>query len=398
MIINAIKWPVRVARYKLGVFLSNCRIVYRFNGKSNRMDALDSFSFIKLSDSVLEFVSELNVDGGYRYKYSASCNEPTLYASVYACMTLSLLGKFDNLPVEDRSKWGALFDGYQSYSDGLFYDPSVDSELYRSADWWGARHLALHMVSAYTALNRRPKHPFYFLEEYYCPTRIEKWLSDFDWSKSFTFADDIDNKIMNIGCLLQYQRDVWGDSQAGAAVAYLQKYLMDRINPETGMWGSFDVHNPEQRSRMVQFAYHLFPIFFYDNIQIQHTEKIIRNVLLTQNKFGGFGVRLNSSACEDMDSIDLLIRLAPLLPHHKEEIDAALSKAFNWVLCNQVNDGGFVFRLHERFIFGHAQTSSRSNEGAMLPTWFRILSLAYLEKYFGTSSHMSINRCPGYEF
>lgn len=113
---------------------------------------------------------------------------------------------------------------------------------------------------------------------------------------------------------------------------------------------SYDISDLEQRSRMVQFAYHLFPLFFYDQISIQYPDKIIDLVLSTQNKFGGFGVKLNSSACEDIDSIDLLCRLAHLVPSRKQEIDSSLKLAFRWVLCNQVADGGFVFRLHEPFV------------------------------------------------
>jgi len=149
---------------------------------------------------------------------------------------------------------------------------------------------------------------------------------------------------------------------------------------------------------MVQFAYHLFALFFYDHVQLPYPEKVVRHVLATQNEFGGFGVKLNSSACEDIDSIDIMIRLLPFVPKLKDDIDSALKKALIWVLCNQVADGGFVFRLNEPFVFGHAETSSKMNQGAMLPTWFRTLSLAYLMNYFELLNKFRITRCPGYEF
>ncbi|OHX37136.1 hypothetical protein BJL95_20910 [Methylomonas sp. LWB] len=254
------------------------------------------------------------------------------------------------------------------------------------------------MISAYTNLGGKPKYPFYFLEDYYDADRIKQWLDSHEWSKSCTHADDIDNKIMNIGCLLQYQRDAWNDDRARAAVNYLQSYLLSRINKQTGMWGHFDTNNPDQLSRVVQFAYHLFPLFFYDGIQIQHHALVVEHVLATQNKLGGFGVQINSSACEDMDSIDILIRFSPFTKNHKKEIDIRLYKSLNWILCNQVDDGGFVFRLYERFTYGHSQMSSKPNEGSMLSTWFRVLSIAYLDKHFETPHNFVINRCPGYEF
>jgi hypothetical protein len=112
----------------------------------------------------------------------------------------------------------------------------------------------------------------------------------------------------------------------------------------------------------------------------------VQIVLATQNRLGGFGVKLNSSACEDIDSIDILIRLSPLVPDRKVEIDAAMRKALHWVLCNQVGDGGFVFRLGEPLVYGHLETSSNKNQGAMFPPWFRTLSLAYLARHFSVVS------------
>ena len=351
------------------------------------------------TQKIIEFLKQQKVSGkDFEYCYSVKTKQPTLYASAYACMTLSLLGQLDSLRTEQKLGWIEYFNGFQSQADGLFYDPVVDSELFRKADWWGARHLALHMISAYTDLGSRPRHPFRFLTEYYNQTRLKNWLDQVDWSGAISHEYDIDNQIMNIGCLLQYQRDAWRDEQAGETVKYIQKYLLEKINPETGMWGRFNIQNPDQRSRMVQFAYHLFPLFFYDNFKIKNPDKIVQIVLATQNELGGFGVKLNSSACEDIDSIDILIRLSPMTPDRKEEIDDALNKALLWVLCNQLEDGGFVFRLNEPFEYCHPETSSITNQGSMLPIWFRTLSLVYLLNYLDIANAFEITRCPGYEF
>jgi len=255
------------------------------------------------------------------------------------------------------------------------------------------------MITAYTALDARPRYPFKFLEHYYSRDRLSKWINDIEWSSNSVGSLDPDNKIMNIGCLLQYQRDTWNDREAGAAVQHLKDSLRKKLNKETGMWGGFDISNPHERSRMVQFAYHLFPIFFYDKEFDFDAEKIVGITLSTQNRFGGFGVQPNSSACEDIDSIDLLIRLYPFISGQLQAaINDSLAKAFNWALLNQVDDGGFVFRLNEAFRYGSDNTSSLPNEGAMLPTWFRTLSLAYMARFLGLANNFVITRCPGYEF
>lgn len=64
--------------------------------------------------------------------------------------------------------------------------------------------------------------------------------------------------------------------------------------------------------------------------------------------------------------------------------------------------GGFVFIKDNPFFYGHRQLSSPENAGAMFPTWFRTLSLAYIGKVLKKSELYSYPwhfiRCPGYQF
>jgi hypothetical protein len=368
-------------------------------------DGLDGFGFDKFKTQVLGFVDALRTDdSGVRFRYSASCRQPSLYASAYACMTYGLLGEARQMGAARRAAWVDYFDSFQSADDGLFYDPAVDNPTYRDADWWGARHLAVHMISAYTYLGAAPRYPFRFLRSHCDSSQIRQLLGAVDWTGEHATLGDIDNRIMNIGCLLQYQRDQWEDRDAAHAVEFLKQALMEALNPRTGMWCSLDSRDPEQRSRVVQFAYHLYPLFFYDRLYAFDHATVTDRVLQTQNRLGGFGVKLNSSACEDIDSIDILVRLHPYVdPARQARITAALSRAFWWVRANQMDDGGFVFRLGEPFVYGSPETSSQANQGALFPTWFRTLSLAYMvdtlrPDLLPAGQGFEIASCPGYTF
>jgi hypothetical protein len=68
---------------------------------------------------------------------------------------------------------------------------------------------------------------------------------------------------------------------------------------------------------------------------------------------GGFGVPLNSSACEDIDSIDPLVRLSFMADYHKEDIRNAMERTMVWVLANSNDDGGWVFCRGVPFQYGH---------------------------------------------
>jgi prenyltransferase beta subunit len=357
------------------------------------------FDFDVLKRQTLEYLKIVQVsEKHYLYRYSTRCSSPTLYASAYACMTLSLYGELNNFNEQQKLDWCSYFDSFQE-ENGLFYDSAVRNEIYDEADWWGARHITTHMISAYTDLGAKPKHPIRAIGRFCGGGDITRWLSAVDWTSPDLGRGDIDNKIMNIGCLLQYQRDAWDDTKAATAIFEMKKFLKTKINPGTGMWGDFNTADPGQRSRMVQFAYHLLLLYFYDGDYDFDINSIVSHVLKTQNKFGGYGVRLNSSACEDIDSIDILIKLYKFCDKKtKSQINQSIMLSLKWVLINQVSDGGFVFRLNEPFVYGSNETSSFANQGAMMPTWFRSLSIAYIAKHLKLSNRYIVTNAPGYEF
>ncbi len=373
MIKQTIKKPLRHIKNKAHELYNSIGIKRRI--KEKRTVEISKFDYEMFRSRVLRYIKLMQTDdSGIYYKYSGNCTKPTLYASIYACMTQGMLGALAEYSDELRRKWVNYFDSFQDAETGLFYDPVVANDIFLDTDWWGARHLALHIIIAYADLGAKPTYPFRFLKRYYDTDYLIDWLRGVSWNDASIGLGDIDNKIMNIGCLLQYQRDYWEDAEAGAAVDFLKSYLKKMVNPYTQLWGPRDLSDKELRSRIVQFGYHLLPMYFYDRDFCFAPDKIVETVLNTQNAYGGFGVRYNSSACEDIDSIELLIRLRTRVDNVLScQIDQALNKAFTWVLLNQMDDGGFVFRLNESFKYGHKQMSSTSNQGAMFPTWFRCL-------------------------
>lgn len=359
-----------------------------------------NFQFDSFTLKLKSFVSKMMIDNNnYLFKYSNSGEIPNIYASTYACMVYDICGNIDSYSTEAKLQWVQYFNKFQSEEDGLWYDQSIINEDFGTIDWWGARHLAVHIISAYSALGARPKHPLKYLNDYYKHGYITKWLDETNWHTAFSHNNDIDNKIMNIGSMLLYERDILNNNQATKPVEELFDYLEKRINPQTGMWGYYKSMNTIDNSRMVQFAYHLYILFFHDNRPIKYIEKAIDFTLMTQNELGGYSPRCNSSACEDIDSIYLLIRFSKLSNYRRNEIERSLKKAFFWILSNQNEDGGFVFRRNEGLFYGHENMSSKENESALFPTWFRALAISYILEYFGlieSISNSHKDKIPGY--
>lgn len=329
----------------------------------------------------------------FEYRYAARVASPTLYGSAYACLIMSLLDDIGRSSAAEREAWAQHLDSFQSEEDGLFRDPLLRNHIFETSDSWGARHLVVHLVTAYAALGARPRYRFAFLDEYRRGGRNDDPAR---WTGDLSHRGDIDNRIMNVVCALQYERDFRGDDAAGAAVQTIRDYLHSRRNEATAMWGP-SPSDARSRSRAVQFAYHLYLPDMYDGVAIEGADRIIDECLSTQNMLGGFGAQPNASACEDIDALDLLIRLSAQTTHRADEVERAIRRALVWILSNQNADGGFVFRRNEPFVYGHRLMSSGRNESALFPTWFRTLSVAYAMTWLGVARYNFV-RCPGYQF
>jgi hypothetical protein len=107
------------------------------------------------------------------------------------------------------------------------------------------------------------------------------------------------------------------------------------LHERTGLWGSLDTAQPRELSRAVQGAYHFWLLYFYDHVPIPYPERVIDSCLATQNARGGFGQGVHtgsdreSSACEDIDSIDPLVRLTRATDYRRDDVRMALERGLN---------------------------------------------------------------------
>lgn len=361
----------------------------------------------RLRPGVLSFVEScaLPAFGPGRYRYSLACTAPTLYSSSYAAMSRSLLGELESLEPDERAGCAAYLQAHQD-EDGLFRDPIIYGEGWYADDplWCGRSHLTCHVITALTCLGAVAARPFTWLDPWRDPDALVAWLESRDWGERVGWTG---NEIMNVGTLLQYARDFHNDDRAARAVASLLDWLESHhLSAQTGVWGTLDLTDPIQRSHAVQAAYHWWPLFAYDRRPFPYVDRAVDTVLATQNPSGGFGwgvhnpqEPLASSACEDIDSMDPLARMLGQTAHRGEEVRGALLRGQEWVLTNQMADGGFVFILRRPFEYGHPQLRGEAGQGAMFPTWFRLLSLAITDQALsGGEAGWQFTECPGMQF
>lgn len=302
------------------------------------------------------------------YRHSASTTKPVLYATLAALLLKHLYGVRDEQSEEELE----FVLRFQS-DDGLFCDPVIACKAAETEDWWGWRHLTLHALMTLALYNVPARKEIRYLEQFADKDRFREYLNTRDWGARAAWTS---NELQNLGVMLQYARDYQNSPTAGALVEILYEAIDAHQDARTGLYGHrFDT--PMELSLGVQAGYHFWLLYFYDKRPINYIERIIDSVLKTQNIIGGYGVQWNSSACEDIDSIDPLVRLSRLTDYRREDIQASLQRALPAILHNLNGDGGWIFRRHEPLTLGHPQMFSAANESNVFYTWFRTLGLAY---------------------
>ena len=354
--------------------------------------------FLALRRRSLDFIARhaLPAHGPGAYSYQAG-GPPLLYASCYALLSRHLCGDLHALSPSDRSAWAHYLLSFQS-QDGLFRDPLIASPLADTCDWWGWRHLTLHVLMALTALGAVAPQPFALPTQFHPPGALEAWLQSLDW---LNVPHDASNSVQNLGTLLQYARDFQHDPSAQPLLDRLFTWLDLHQDPVTGLWGKRFAQS-DWLTRGVQAGYHLWLLYLYDRRPPRHPEAILESCLATQNSLGGFGVGLNSSACEDIDSIDPIVRFAAHSGPRAPALAACLHRALFWQLANLNPDGGWVFKRHQACRYGHDLMTSPADHPTLFPTWFRLLSLAFLAQALPNHPLASLPwhflDCPGHQF
>jgi hypothetical protein len=351
-----------------------------------------------IKERTFDYMRSLRVskDGEFLgYRHSAFAEKPVLYGTLAALLLRHLYGdnEAEHIPEEIDRVLGSQRD------DGLFWDPEIECDLAEREDWWGWRHLTLHALMTLSLYGATARKEVGYLRQFKNSDAFRQHLLSRDWGER---ADFTSNELQNVGVMLQYSRDHHNSGISAKLLEVLFDVLDQKQDPETGLYGNSFL-TPYELSRGVQAGYHFWLLYSYDNRPINHSERIIDSVLKTQNVLGGYGLQWNSSACEDIDSIDPLVRLGSKNGYRNEDIQRSLRLALSAILHNLNPDGGWVFRRHEALTVGHPEMSSRSNESNLFYTWFRTLGLAYCLTGLdtlppGLDYPWSFRRAPGHQF
>ena len=329
--------------------------------------------------------------------------ETTLLATTFAVLASETLG---SLAAWDAQRVAAIAAGIRQQQDeetGLFGGHLVrDSDLLAQPicdRQYLVDQITYFCLAALSALGSSPQHPLHFAQCFLDSDHVRKHIDDGPWH-------DVWNQSNRVMFVLRYLIHLMDEPDLAAkAHSVFDTVLSDiekRQDPETGLW--FGEGGRDHRLG-VYAAYHFVPFFLWRGLPLERVDNMIDSVLGIQTAEGLFAESIGGGACEDLDAIDLLVKLSGRSDHRSEDIRYSLRRAFNRILQLQCDDGGFpnylrsgsapswkrqfaarlgLSRLLERWrptptelthYSGWTRVSVRRGEPDAWGTWFRSLAL-----------------------
>ncbi len=371
---------------------------------------MPELGLLEIRKGVLNWVASQRMGGrSTEYRFTKSSG-PTLLSTCFAVLTMELFDYIRNLTAEERSTFALNIRSCEDKTTGLFIDPQLRKEDLLKPDAHSWDYLSIQFtkfaVMALDALGEQITQRFEFLEPYRDAKYLIRWLEERNWKNPWLES----NNIMFVGCLLLYEYIKIKDSKALEMVYKLLDWHDRYQDPKTGFWGT---NQGASLANAMAGAYHIYLIYHYLKRPIRYKEKIIDSTLSLQQKDGLFVAEGGGGSCEDLDAIDILVKLTIVTDYRKEDIKQALLKSLQVLMLGQNKDGGFSWKIKtKKGLIGKFKDFNRTayySDWTKMPfrlyrsdmwsTWFRPLATALIvtayPEDFGDDVKFRFRRLPG---
>ena len=304
-----------------------------------------SYNFLSMKESVLGWLESLRVkDTNYGvYKFCENGNS-TLMSSCFVAFIRELLNDLSSLSEKERKDWIQYIKNTQDINTGLFIDP-----LFNEHDLTGkhSKEYVLYQntmfcLSALNALGTEPNYDLKILNFYQDASNIVEWLKKLNWSQPWL----ISNEIMFIMYFLFDDCERNQSEKSRMALNKIFDYLDRTQDRYTGFWGT---NKGANIFNGMAGAFHFYLFYFYDWRDIKYKNKIIDATLALQNTDGLFNPAGGGGHCDDLDAIDILVKFSMVSSYREADTEKALIRAFDGIIKNQNQDGGFCYAKMYRF-------------------------------------------------
>ena len=370
----------------------------------------DNIDLYKIKEGVNNWIESVRDQNSVLYNFSKETKFPTLLSNCFMVLALELWDEIDSFLGDKKEILSSYILNCQKNKAGLFIDPLLKKEdlLLPEVHSWDyvTMQSTMFSVSVLDALGEKPRYEFKFLDKYKDTDYLIRWLQDRNWRNPWLES----NNIMFVSCLLLYEYIQTKDSQILELIHEFLNWFDKYQDPKTGFWGT---DKGASLANAMAGAFHVYLIYHYLKRPIQYKEKIIDSVLSLQQKDGLFATDGGGGSCEDLDAIDILVKLATLTDYRKGDIKQALLKSLEALVNGQNKDGGFSWKIEAKKGFirrlRYFTKTSFYSDWRLMPfntyrsdmwsSWFRPLAIALIvstyPEEFGSDFEFKFRRLPG---
>jgi len=300
---------------------------------------LKKHSFREMGDKIWEYVNGLYQPGD-RFPYPLQeGNKGTLLGTIFASLIAYMLGK-----EQDLKGMSHIIDEILDIEDtktGLFKDPDINSNSFLQPEIHSPIYVSLQTTyfcrACLQSLGLKLDHGVSWVLDLLPEGNLEKWLNSLNWKDPWL----VSNIDMFTGIfLLEFQQmGLENDNIKDGVKRYFQWHDKNQSG-KTGFWG-----NEDDYLNLMAGGYHIILHYDFYNQKLNHIKQIIDTTLSLPWKDGLFVYGGGGGSCEDMDAIDILVRLSQYDSYRNENIKQTLQNASKMLIIGQNNDGGFGWRI-----------------------------------------------------
>lgn len=281
---------------------------------------------------------------GDGFCFSAHHKKADLLSTCFAVLALDTVSCLDT--VTDADMVAEYILSFQE-SDGLFRDHALSFSTARFDAHYIDHQMTDFSLMALQALGADERMPFgfEFLDPYKNHAALKGWFESLNWNNVWL----ISNNIMFILNFLIYEYE-HGRHENSIYIDAIFDMLDQRQDPLTGFWAQ-----GKRRNLLFEMAgaFHFYIHYFYWRRPLKYIDKIIDATLALVHSDGLFHPQGGGGACEDLDAIDILVKLSTVSEYRAEDIRQTLLKSHTALSANQNDDGGFSWARRDSFSFSH---------------------------------------------
>lgn len=387
------------------------------------MNAIIKSNFFHLKKTTLNWLFSRQIND-LQFCMAPTSNSSNLFTSIFALFIYDIFGETKKWSTDLKERWSSHILDYQDEKNGYFIDTSIGIDT-NSSSPKALFQLNTFCLSALGILKKTPKYPLHFIKQWSSIDAVRDYLDEYGCLDGVPGSG---NFAMFLAIFFSYEYERTDKSKYKELLNEWFK-LHNTYIKSNGMWGKSLVDSTVWG---FQNALHQLVIYSYWDETPPNIDNLIKIGLESQDQNGNYGSLPGGGGCFDYDASFILLKYGS--PQYSSQVVEQSHKLYYSIISNQNKDGGFcetnkyprkicqlfkgisnynndrnpvslLYRYKE--MIRHLRKANqyhrnhwtndtyRLEESDLWNTWFRLLTLAQIEKTYLENTQWNFHKSIG---